>query len=79
MTERVRQGAFKANTTKLGADAHGLFGPTCGLGPEAMLLTLDPELGHLALDDARIGTQASRREDVSGVEHVSERLLAQGL
>jgi hypothetical protein len=71
-------GAY-GNTTKLGTDAHGLLGPTGGLRPEAMLLTLHPELGHLAFNDAGIGTQAPRRKDMPWVEYISERLAAQAL
>ena len=70
---------FSRNTAKLDTDADRLFGATGGLGPPTVLLTLDAELRHLALDDAGIGTQASRRQDVAGIEHISESLLAQGL
>jgi hypothetical protein len=69
----------KDNTTKLGTDADRRFGGAGGLGPQAVLFAFDPELGHLALDDARVCAQSARREDMPRVQHVSERLLAQGL
>ena len=78
MSGSVDYGGVTRNTPKFSKGAHRCIGVTDWLGYATTLQALAPELGHLAFDDARIGAQAARGEDVVGIEDVSERLLAQG-
>ena len=57
---------FSSNTVHLGwgEDPNGAAREALGLWPAAVLLALDVEGGHLALDDARGGTQPSLRQQL---------------
>lgn len=58
------QALFKPNTVYLSSEhGDGVFGSLGGLGPVAVLGSLDAVAAHLAFDDARVGTQTARRED----------------
>jgi hypothetical protein len=40
-------------------DGHGVGGVAGGLGPVAVLVAFDAEVGHLAFDDAGVGAPAA--------------------
>jgi hypothetical protein len=69
LLERERHGtaSVSRNTVQLGCLEENCWWPFVGLGPVAVVFSFDVPLGHLAFDEARVGSSSPWR-----VEPVSE-------